>query len=101
MLDTKRRDAAITAAIASGKFSESRRAHWQAQYDRDPAGTEQTLAALASGLVAAPVPAAQPFHSPFTPDLFPDLAPGQRRQAPTTAFAAAPAPVVRRDPPTP
>lgn len=50
-MPNNRRDQLIGAAIQAGKFPESRRAHWQAVYDADPTGTEQTLALLAPGLI--------------------------------------------------
>lgn len=43
-----RREYVIDQAIAAGKFGENRRTFWRGEYDRNPAGTEQTLAALAS-----------------------------------------------------
>jgi hypothetical protein len=48
MTDTIRRDALIAQAVTAGKFSQERAAHYAAQYDRDPAGTERLLASLAS-----------------------------------------------------
>jgi hypothetical protein len=88
MNDTTRRDYVLSEAIAAGKFGESRRAHWQGQYDRDPAGTEQVLAALVS---VHPEP-------PYPRSLFPELDRRQQRpgRAHATATATAPPP-----PPTP
>ena len=51
-----RRDHVIGQAVAAGKFAESRSAHWQQEYDRDPARTEQVLAALASVHPQPPYP---------------------------------------------
>jgi hypothetical protein len=45
------RDSVITAAIGAGKFPPARKEHWAKLWDLDPEGTEQTIAALASGLV--------------------------------------------------
>src|SRR5262245_39487547 len=75
MLDTQRRDALISAAIAAGKFAPDRREHYRQMYDRDPGGTELVLAALTPGV--PPVPVAS-FNSPHTAELFPDLARGHR-----------------------
>jgi hypothetical protein len=58
-----RRDQLLDHAIASGKFGEARRAHWAAQYDRNPAGTEQALAVMV-GVGGKP---------PYPPELFPEL----------------------------
>jgi hypothetical protein len=74
MHDTTRRDAILTAAIAAGKFSEQRRPVWASNYDRDPAGTEATIA-----LLAVPPHMAQP----YPPQLFPELARQTRLARPT------------------
>lgn len=47
----ERRDRMVTAAISDGKITPARRDHWVAAWSADPEGTEQTLAALAPGLV--------------------------------------------------
>jgi hypothetical protein len=47
MTDTIRRDALIAQAVAAGKLSQARAAHYAAQYDKDPVGTERLLASLA------------------------------------------------------
>lgn len=47
----------INAAIAAGKFPESRRAHYERLYDRDPAGTERHIAKLAAALAPGGAPA--------------------------------------------
>jgi hypothetical protein len=79
-----RREHVINEAIRAGKFSESRRAFWTAEYDRNPARTEQTLASLASGLDGEP---------PYPRELFPELS---RRHSPhtrrTAVAASAPPP---------
>jgi hypothetical protein len=48
---TQHRDTVISAAIGAGKFPPARREHWQKLWAADPEGTEETIAALASGLV--------------------------------------------------
>jgi hypothetical protein len=45
------RDRVITDAIASGKFPQARRAHWEKAFEADPEGTKATIASLASNLV--------------------------------------------------
>lgn len=93
-----RREYVLDTAVAAGKFAESRRAHYRQMYDRDPAGTEQLLAALAS--VGSEKP-------PYPRELFPELArlpsfpPEEdadagvvamsRRQPPSSGHAPAPA----------
>lgn len=62
-----RREHLISAAISAGKFTAERAAHYRAQYDKDPAGTERLLAALTSigaGVLghAAPVERTQAQH---------------------------------------
>lgn len=47
----EKRDRAINQAIADGKITPARKDHWVAQWDADPEGAEQTLNALAAGLV--------------------------------------------------
>jgi len=74
MFEHARRDAVISAAIAAGKFSEDRRSFWETHYDRDPAGTEATLAMLAPVLPVEPYPR----------ELFPEL----RRQPQPVAASA-------------
>lgn len=83
-----RREYVLNAAVASGKFTEARRAHWSQQYDRDPAGTEATLAALASVTVGA---------APYPRDLFPELA-RQGRAASGRPSRIAPAATAARHP---
>ncbi len=82
-----RREYVLDRAIAAGKFGPARRAHWRGQYDRDPHGTEQVLAMLASATVGGP---------PYPHGLFPELSrrrcPHARKTAAGTAVAAAPAP---------
>ena len=46
MTDTVRRDYLLEQAVRAGKFPATRIPHYVAQYDRDPAGTEQLLASL-------------------------------------------------------
>lgn len=48
---TAHRDGVIKAAIGAGKFPPARREHWEKLWTADPEGTEQTIGALASGLV--------------------------------------------------
>jgi hypothetical protein len=94
MRDATRRDYVLDQAVAAGKFSAARRAHWQAQYDRDPFGTEQTLAVLASGLASGGASAVPGFNSPHTASLFPDLARArQPRRGRAAARVAATSPV--------
>lgn len=47
----EKRDRTIAQAIADGKITPARREHWAMQWDADPEGAEQTLNALAAGLV--------------------------------------------------
>ena len=82
---TLRKEHVINEAITAGKFSESRRSFWSSEYDRDPAGTERTLAALVPATEGTP---------PYPPELFPHL---QRRDpharsASVAATAPTPAP---------
>jgi hypothetical protein len=46
-VDSARRERVLDAAVAAGKFLPSRRSHYAAMYDADPAGTEQVLAIMA------------------------------------------------------
>lgn len=80
-----RRDYVLDQAIASGKFGPQRRAFWSTEYDRDPARTEQTLAALASATVDDP---------PYPQELFPELARPRSRRARTAAPPPSPSPEV-------
>lgn len=48
---TEHRDRTIKAAIDAGKFAASRREHFEAAWKVDPTGTEETIKALAPGLV--------------------------------------------------
>lgn len=79
-----RREYVRDQAVAAGKFSRSRAAYWRGEYDRDPAGTERTIASLASALTPDP---------PYPRELFPELSrPRTRREratAPAPAAAAA------------
>ena len=81
-----RRDYVLDRAIASGKFGPQRRAFWSTQYDRDPARTEQTLAALVSATGDDP---------PYPEELFPELArPRSRRARPAAPPPPPPSPEV-------
>lgn len=97
----QRRDYLISEAIRAGKFTAARAQHYRQMYDRDPAGTEQLLAALApagTALAAAgalaghPGPQAEP--APYPRELFPELARHDRHApvAPALAAVAAPQP---------
>src|SRR5918992_5616014 len=102
---SSRREQVLNAAIAAGKFPESRRATYAAMYDRNPAYTEQVLATLAAGVAppaAATGPAPHPM--PHTASLFPELryarrpGPASRRRLavpaePPAVAAAVPEPV--------
>jgi|GEM_PF-3960590 len=46
------KDDVLDAAIRAGKFSAARRAHYAAEYDRNPARTVRLIAALTAGAVA-------------------------------------------------
>jgi hypothetical protein len=89
-----RRDHLIGQAVQAGKFPPERRAHWQELYDRDPAGTEQTLAVLAPGLVGVQSPTGfVAGESPYPRELFPELVRADRRaQQAVSAPQAAPPP---------
>jgi hypothetical protein len=65
-----RREYVIGECVRAGKFSDARAPFWREQFDRDPAGTEQTLAALTPVLEGTP---------PYPRELFPQLS--QRRHA--------------------
>lgn len=47
----EKRDRTIAQAVADGKITPARREHWAMKWDADPEGAEQTLNALAAGLV--------------------------------------------------
>lgn len=78
-----RREYVLDQAIAAGKFGEARRAHYAALYNRDPAGTEQVLAVLASATDGEP---------PYPRTLFPELARPRSGRSPTRAAALPPPP---------
>lgn len=86
-----RRDYVIGEAVRAGKFSESRAAYWSAEYDRDPAGTEATIASLAS-LTEGP----QPYPREI---LFPTRTRLSRQRAGSSALATATAPAAAPAPP--
>jgi hypothetical protein len=46
------RDAFLSEAIRAGKFTEKRRAHYAALYDKDPVGTRELVASFASAPTA-------------------------------------------------
>jgi hypothetical protein len=46
------KDDVLDAAIKAGKFSAARRAHYAAEYDRNPERTVRLVAALKTGAVA-------------------------------------------------
>lgn len=78
-----RREYVLDQAVAAGKFSRSRAAYWRGEYDRDPAGTEQTIASLASALTPDP-----PYPREI---LFPTRLSRRRASSPAPATATAPA----------
>jgi hypothetical protein len=85
-----RRDHLIEQAVAAGKFPPSRREHWAREYDRDPAATEVTLAALAPALVGVRSPTALAAgDSPYPRELFPELARADRRAGQAAPVQAA------------
>jgi hypothetical protein len=95
MSDVIRREYLLDHAILAGKFPVQRRQHWQQQYDRDPVGTEQVLAALAPIVTGGGV-------SPYPREMFPELDRQPRRQrAEARAPAATPAHVSAAAPPAP
>jgi hypothetical protein len=85
MVDPVRREYLLDQAILAGKFPEQRRAHWSEQYDRDPVGTEQVFASLAS------LPKVAADARPYPQGLFPELQrqPHQPRPAAPPALPAA------------
>jgi hypothetical protein len=64
------REHLLNAAVAAGKFPESRRGHWRALYDHDPAGTAQVIAALTPAVGPNPTFGV----TPYPRELFPELA---------------------------
>jgi hypothetical protein len=50
-LAIRERDTVLGAAVAQGKFPQSRLGHYQTMWDRDPDGTRKHVGALAAGLV--------------------------------------------------
>jgi ATP-dependent protease ClpP protease subunit len=48
---TEHRDRTIQAAIDAGKFAANRREHFEAAWQADPTGTEETIQALQPGLI--------------------------------------------------
>jgi hypothetical protein len=60
------RDSLLDAAMRAGKFSEKRRAHYAAMYDKDPKSTRRLIDSLAG------VPQSQPASERGT-GLFPEL----------------------------
>jgi hypothetical protein len=84
---TLRKEHVINEAVRAGKFGESRREFWSSEYDRDPAGTERTLAALVPATAGT---------EPYPADLFPHL---QRRHPQMrSATVAATAPITPAPP---
>jgi hypothetical protein len=100
------RIALIEEAIQAGKFPESRRAHYEHRYRRDPIGTSRIVASLAAvgrerlaaepepishrgltwdrtrvgpGPLAAPAPAAAPFGDGLPKEWFPESTKGSVR----------------------
>lgn len=47
-VDAAERDRVIAAAVAAGKFSAERAAHWREQWDANPVATRATIAQLAA-----------------------------------------------------
>jgi hypothetical protein len=97
-----RRDYLVEQAVQAGKFPPERRGHWRTLYDRDPAGTETTLAALAPALVGVRTPSALlAGDSPYPRELFPELVRADRRAVVTTQVAPATAAVAHPRPAAP
>jgi hypothetical protein len=85
MSDPTRREAVLAEAVRVGKFLPHRVPHYRAMYDRDPAGTENLIAAihalgpgvLDSAAAAAGEPAQAPHVHPVVPAAEADLDPQQ------------------------
>ena len=62
------REHVLDEAVRAAKFPSSRKAHYRAMYDRDPAGTKATIASLAPGLPEAQPTATEAYPSSWLTD---------------------------------
>jgi hypothetical protein len=73
-----KKDQVLAAAMSEGKFPPARKDHWAALYDADPEGTQQTLDALASGIIPVDergvAPAGEQIDDAYPAEWFPDVA---------------------------
>jgi hypothetical protein len=61
-----KRQLILSQAIAEGKFPAERSGHWAAQFDKDPKGTERTIAMLASPAPPGGIPLAPAFRETYS-----------------------------------
>lgn len=80
MHDATRREYILDRAQNDGRIARASRAHWQQQYDRDPAGTEAVLASLQpmTGVLGDTATAAG--ERPSAPHVNPVLVPQERTE---------------------